>query len=109
MRGAKKIKIPENATVLPWSVVFIVLFLCVAGVSSIMSMVDTWRANRKRKAKTIVPQPVLDDTEDQTEAPLIPTVYQRRYDVSSDPQVPIDYLYSDSAETRYTGYTRTSK
>lgn len=105
MSGPQKIKIPENATVLPWSVVFLVLFLSVACVSSLMSMIDTWRANRKRRLMTtMAPQPVLDETEDATEAPLIPVVHQRRYDVSSDPQVPIDYLYSDSAETRYIRY-----
>jgi hypothetical protein len=104
MRGPEKIKIPENATVLPWSVVFLVLFLCVACVSSLMSMLDTWRAHRAQRKlmTTMAPQPVLD--EDSTEAPLIPVVHQRRYDVSSDPQVPIDYLYSDSAETRYSRY-----
>jgi hypothetical protein len=103
MTGPQKIKIPENATVLPWSVVFLVLFLCVACVSSIMSALDTWRANRTQKKlqETIAPQPVLDDS-DATDAPLVPVVRKRRYDVSSDPQTNIDYLYSDSVETRYT-------
>lgn len=102
MTGAKKINIPENATVLPWSVVFLILFVSVACVSSLMSMLDTWRANhaRQKLLTTMAPEPVLDET--TTPAPLIPTVHQRRYDVSSDPQVPVDYLYSGSAETRYT-------
>jgi hypothetical protein len=99
-RGVEKINIPENATVLPWSVVFLVLFVSVACVSSIMSAIDTWRANRESKP-SMTPQPVLE-TEPVTEAPLIPVVRKRRYDVSSDPQTRIPYLYSDSVETRYT-------
>jgi hypothetical protein len=101
LRGPNKLNIPENATVLPWSVVFLVLFVSVACVSSVMSAIDTWRANRAQKQETIEPQPVLDEP-DATDAPLIPVVRKRRYDVSSDPQTNIDYLYSDSVETRYT-------
>jgi hypothetical protein len=104
LRGPNKLNIPENATVLPWSVVFLVLLISVACVSSVMSAIDTWRENRTPKKETIQPQPVLYET-DVTDAPLIPVVRKRRYDVSSDPQTRLPYLYSDSVETRYTEST----
>jgi hypothetical protein len=93
-----KLKIPNNAEVLPWSVVFLVLFISLGCVSSVMSMVDSWRS----APPTQPPQPILEDIDDvTTAAPLIPQTRKRRYDVSSDPRTAVPYLFSNSMSTRY--------
>lgn len=93
-----KINIPNNAEVLPWSLVFLVLFLCIGSVSSVMSMVESWRNAPPKET----PLPLLGEPEIETVAPLIPQSRERRYDVSSNPQTPLPYLYSKAKSTRYT-------
>lgn len=97
--SASKIKIPNNAEVLPWSLVFLILFLSIGCVSSVMSMVESWR---NAPPSTQTPRPLLEDIDDiTTPAPLIPQTRERRYDVSSDPRTAVPYLFSNSMSTRY--------
>ena len=96
--SAPKLNIPNNAEVLPWSVVFLVLFISLGCVSSVMSMVESWQ----KTPVTQTPRPILEDIDDvTTAAPLVPQTRERRYDVSSDPRTAVPYLFSNSMSTRY--------
>lgn len=89
--------IPNGVEALPWSVVFLVVFLSVSSVSAVMSMIDTWRAQAETST---TPRPLIPEPEVTTKAPLVPKTVQRRYTIESPPARPYDFLYSDTSQTR---------
>lgn len=92
-----KLTLPKNANPLPWSVVFLILFLSISCISMCMSMIDSWR-DQATAAPT--ERPLLDTDAPSTEAPLEPVIVKRRYTIGTAPARPLEYLFSDSKLTR---------
>lgn len=95
-----KIKIPEGSNALPWSYVFLILFVSISIVSAVMSFIESLFS--PKKDPLVTPQPIRYETLDMeiTEPPIIPETRERRY-VLTDPRTgPLDFLYSGSSMTR---------
>lgn len=90
--------LPANAKVLPWFLVFLILFACVSLISLSMAFLES------RNAPTpsmIVEEDQRSQLETNAPARLLPETVQRRYDVPvNTDRRPLHYLYSWSKDTR---------
>ena len=94
-----RVTTPNNATVLPWSYVFLILFMIISVCSSVMSMIDNLLAQKP----TTTTQGMYTQTlaGQLTDPPVVlPETKLHRYVMVDQPDQPLEYLYSDSAMTR---------
>jgi hypothetical protein len=105
-----KPNIPNNATALPWAVVFLLLFICMSACSSLLNLVDGIKAEEREEEgppQKLAPiSPWLADTmraareEEATQEPVtiselpMPTI-------PPETVKPISFPYSQGLETRY--------
>lgn len=95
-----RVTIPNNATVLPWSYVFLILFMIISVCSSVMSMIDNLLAKKPQAPAdvSIYRQTLAGDV---TDPPVVlPETKIHRYVMVDQPEQPLEYLFSDSVTTR---------
>lgn len=98
--SAPKIHIPENANLLPWSYVFLILFASISVCSVLISIIESLQSSPGGDKDILPTAQAISLSEDITEPPLRPETRKRWYEIGDPIPIPTEYLYSSSKSTR---------
>jgi len=96
--------LPADAKVLPWFIVFLILFACISAISAVMTFIESRNSGTQQQSASGLQfnsVPLTFDNPTTGPPRLLPELVERRYDIPMDKDHrPLPYLYTWSRQTR---------